>query len=70
MAAEIQRSSSRRGISQPSATPRARGWLLWFGALAVVTAAMLPFRHSLEKAHVALVYLLLIGIFFSLSNNQ
>ena len=37
-----------------------RDWLLWLGVLAVVTAAMLPFRASLDKAHVALVYLLLV----------
>ena len=60
MACRIQPSSSHRGTLQPSSTPRARDWLLWFGALAVVTAAMLLFRDSLEKAHVALVYLLLV----------
>jgi len=37
-----------------------RDWVLWFAALAAVTAAMLLFRDSLEKAHVALVYLLLV----------
>jgi len=37
-----------------------RDWLLWLGALTIVTAAMLPFRASLDKAHVALVYLLLV----------
>lgn len=40
--------------------PLARQWLLWFGALASVTAAMLALRDTLDKAHVALVYLLLV----------
>jgi two-component system sensor histidine kinase KdpD len=40
--------------------PSARQWLVWFGALAVVTAGMLAVRDSLDKAHVALVYLLLV----------
>jgi two-component system, OmpR family, sensor histidine kinase KdpD len=35
-------------------------WLLWLGALAAATAAMLAVRPSLDKAHVALVYLLLV----------
>lgn len=60
MATRIQRRSNQRGTAPLSSTPRAQDWLLWFGALAVVTAAMLLFRDSLEKAHVALVYLLLV----------
>jgi len=35
-------------------------WLLWLGALALVTAGMLPVRASLDEAHVALAYLLLV----------
>src|SRR4051812_22243348 len=35
-------------------------WLLWLGALAVGTMAMLAVRAHLEKAHVALAYLLLV----------
>jgi two-component system, OmpR family, sensor histidine kinase KdpD len=38
----------------------ARQWLVWFGALAAVTAGMLAVRDSLDKAHVALAYLLLV----------
>jgi two-component system sensor histidine kinase KdpD len=35
-------------------------WAAWAGALAAVTAAMIPVRVHLDKAHVALVYLLLV----------
>jgi two-component system sensor histidine kinase KdpD len=35
-------------------------WLVWLGALAAVTGGMLAVRTSLDKAHVALVYLLLV----------
>jgi two-component system sensor histidine kinase KdpD len=35
-------------------------WLRWLGALALLTAAMLVVRSDLEKAHVALAYLLLV----------
>ena len=35
-------------------------WALWLGALALVTAAMLAIRPHLDKAHVALAYLLLV----------
>jgi two-component system, OmpR family, sensor histidine kinase KdpD len=38
----------------------ARQWLVWFGALGAVTAGMLAVRDSLDKAHVALAYLLLV----------
>ena len=34
--------------------------LLALGSVAALTALMLPFRHSLEKAHVALLYLILV----------
>jgi two-component system, OmpR family, sensor histidine kinase KdpD len=37
-------------------------WLIWMGTLAAVTAAMLAVRPNLEKAHVALAYLLLVLI--------
>jgi two-component system sensor histidine kinase KdpD len=35
-------------------------WVLWAGVLAIVTAVMLAFRARLDKAHVTLVYLLVI----------
>lgn len=37
-----------------------RQWWLWFGALAVATALLLPFRDRLDKAHFALVFLLVV----------
>jgi two-component system sensor histidine kinase KdpD len=40
--------------------PSARRWLVWLGALTLVTAGMLAVRTSLDKAHVALAYLLLV----------
>lgn len=54
--------NSNRDVNSGAAatTSRPWDWLLWLGALAVVTAVMLFFRDSLEKAHVALVYLLLV----------
>jgi two-component system sensor histidine kinase KdpD len=59
--AHSRRNSDQRADSNRAAsTPATRDWLLWFGALALLTAAMLLFRGSLEKAHVALVYLLLV----------
>lgn len=39
---------------------RWRVWLLWIALLALVTAAMLPFRGVLTETHVALAYLLLV----------
>ena len=39
---------------------RARRWLAWWLLLAVVTAALLPLRARLDKAHVALVFLLVV----------
>ncbi len=39
---------------------RVRRWLVWWLALAVVTAALLLLRARLDKAHVALVYLLVV----------
>ena len=39
---------------------RWRLWLLWIALLALVTAAMLPFRGVLTDTHVALAYLLLV----------
>jgi two-component system sensor histidine kinase KdpD len=35
-------------------------WILWIGALAALTLGMLAIRSALEKAHIALVYLLLV----------
>ena len=35
-------------------------WLAWFGALVVVGAAMLTMRARLDKAHVALIFLLVV----------
>ena len=39
---------------------RTRQWLLWFGALALAAALLLPFRGQLDKAHFALVFLLVV----------
>jgi two-component system sensor histidine kinase KdpD len=39
---------------------RTRWWLLWFALLAITTALMLVARGRLDKAHVALVYLLVV----------
>src|SRR5688500_5582548 len=60
MAGRFPKTSSQRGSSNHPSLPRSLDWLLWFGGLAIVTAAMLPFRDSIEKAHVALVYLLIV----------
>ena len=35
-------------------------WLLWFGLLALATLAMVPYRSRLDKAHVALAFLLVV----------
>lgn len=43
-----------------STSTRARWWLLWFAALAATTVLMLLARGRLDKAHVALVYLLVV----------
>ena len=37
-----------------------RRWLVWWVVLAVATAALLPLRARLDKAHVALVFLLVV----------
>ena len=60
MAGRFEKTLTRRGGSKPSGLPQSLDWPLWFTALAIVTVAMLPFRDSLEKAHVALVYLLVV----------
>ncbi len=39
---------------------RLTDWLIWFAVLALATLAMLALRTHLDKAHVALVYLLVI----------
>jgi two-component system, OmpR family, sensor histidine kinase KdpD len=54
---ERQRDTDDALISAP---PRWLLWLLWLGALALVTGAMLAVRPHLDKAHVALAYLLLV----------
>jgi len=42
-------------------TPRrSAAWTLWFGALVAVGAAMLTVRSRLDKAHVALIFLLVV----------
>jgi two-component system sensor histidine kinase KdpD len=46
-------------VSDPDAM-RIRRWLLWWLMLAAVTASMLPLRARLDKAHVALVFLLVV----------
>lgn len=45
-----------------SGTGSTLGWGLWLALLAIVTAAMLPFRDSLNEAHVALAYLLVVQV--------
>src|SRR3982751_5732172 len=35
-------------------------WVLWLATLAIATLALLPLRGRLDKAHVALVYLLVV----------
>ncbi|MBA3341382.1 MAG: DUF4118 domain-containing protein, partial [Gemmatimonadaceae bacterium] len=35
-------------------------WVMWAIAIALVTAAMVAVRESLDKAHVALIYLLVV----------
>jgi two-component system, OmpR family, sensor histidine kinase KdpD len=44
----------------PARLPRWALWLGWFGGLVIVSAAMLLVRDRLDKAHVALVFLLLV----------
>ncbi|AHG89475.1 ATP-binding region ATPase domain protein [Gemmatirosa kalamazoonensis] len=46
----------RRGMSVPNAAR----WAVWLGVLAGMTAGMLAVRGYLDKAHVALVYLLVV----------
>ena len=47
----------RPGAHRPLAW---RAWLAWFGVLVLVTAGMLSVRGSLDKAHITLVYLLVV----------
>ena len=49
-----------RRIDTATEAHRAGQWILWIGVLVVVTAGMLAIRGSLDKAHVALVYLLVV----------
>nr|MDP9179819.1 DUF4118 domain-containing protein [Gemmatimonadota bacterium] len=61
MGAQFSRQANHVTDSRRAApSPEMLEWLLWLGLLALVTAAMLPFRALLDKAHVALVYLLLV----------
>ena len=46
-------------MSRTFGTPR-RQWLLWFGVLIVATVVLLVFRAQLDKAHFALVFLLVV----------
>jgi K+-sensing histidine kinase KdpD len=55
MSAMSQTTRSRLQWTQPM-----RGWMLWCSALALVTAALLPFRAVLGDVHVTLAYLLLV----------
>lgn len=41
-------------------SPRTRQWILWFGALLAAAALLLAFRARLDKAHFALVFLLVV----------
>jgi two-component system sensor histidine kinase KdpD len=43
-----------------AASSRARVWVVWFGVQAVVTALLLLVRDRLDKAHVALLFLLVV----------
>ena len=47
---------------EPSSAGRTspRHWLAWFGILTLVTVAMLPLRTHLDKAHISLVFLLVV----------
>jgi len=51
---------ARRRLARwpPGRVPRP--WLVWIGVLATATAVMLPFRDTLNEAHVALAYLLVV----------
>ncbi|MEO8620309.1 MAG: DUF4118 domain-containing protein, partial [bacterium] len=40
--------------------PQLRQWMSWFGALLIVGTVMLPFRERLDKAHIALAFLLVV----------
>jgi K+-sensing histidine kinase KdpD len=55
-------SSSRPGVEVAGATDRRsqRAWLVWLPVLTLVTLGMLRVRASLQEAHVALAYLLVI----------
>ena len=46
----------------PASRRRLRGveWVVWFGVLAIVTAAMLAIRGHLNEAHITLAYLLVV----------
>src|SRR5687768_6685053 len=61
MGAHFSREPSHgTGSRRPPRIPETLEWLLWLGSLALATAAMLPLRQSLDEAHVALAYLLLV----------
>jgi two-component system sensor histidine kinase KdpD len=46
--------------SVPSGYGRQRDWIRWIGALTALTAAMVAVRPSLDSAHIALLYLLVV----------
>ena len=50
----------QRSESAPARGGDPTAWLVWLGALALVTIALLPVRSHLDKAHVALAYLLVV----------
>ncbi len=53
-------SSGTAGVIRPGVRARLRDFALWFGVLALATIAMLSVRTHLDKAHVALIYLLVV----------
>ncbi len=53
------RSADARETADSRSTPL-RTWVLWFAALVTLTVAMVAARSFLDKAHVALLYLLVV----------
>ena len=47
-------------MGTPLSRPALRRWLFWFVVLAASTAVLLPLRARLDKAHVALTFLLVV----------
>ena len=46
--------------TRPSTRTTLRDWVIWLGVLVLVTVAMLSVRAQLDKAHVALIFLLVV----------